>query len=174
MSQAIIALAIITLTMITSCSSQTTDSAAADKAQTAVLLKRFDNLDFDIYSNQKWDSLQVSHAENVLVHYPDGSTTKGLHDHIEALKPMFVFAPDTRITEHPVKFGIEGWTSVIGVLTGTFTKPMPIGGGKTIPPTGKKFTLKMSTVAKWENGKITEEYLFWDNQSFLKQVGLAQ
>ena len=134
----------------------------------------FDTLDFDVYSNQEWDRLHESHAEDILVHYPDGHTSKGLQAHIEELKPMFVFAPDTRIRTHPVKFGSGEWTSVIGVLEGTFTQPMPIGGGKTIAPTGKPFKLLMSTVGHWTKaGVMDEEYLFWDNQNFMKQIGLA-
>jgi len=134
----------------------------------------FDTLDFDVYTHQKWDRFKESHAQDILVHYPDGHTSKGLDKHIEELKPMFVFAPDTRIEVHPVKFGSGEWTSVIGVLEGTFTKPMPVGGGKVIQPTGKKFKLEMSTVGHWKNGLMDEEYLFWDNQSFMKQIGLAQ
>lgn len=134
----------------------------------------FDTLDFDVYTHQKWDRLKESHAPDILVHYPDGHTTKGLDSHIEELKPMFVFAPDTRIEVHPVKFGSGEWTSVIGVLEGTFTKPMPVGDGKTIAPTGKKFRLEMSTVGHWKNGVMDEEYLFWDNQAFMKQIGLAK
>jgi len=86
---------------------------------------------------------------------------------------MFIYAPDTRIREHPVKIAAGEWTSVIGVMEGTFTKPMPTGDGKSIPPTGKAFKLVMSTVGHWKNGVMDEEYLFWDNQTFMKQVGLA-
>ena len=107
------------------------------------------------------------------MHYPDGHTNKGLPEDIEELKPMFVFAPDTRIKTHPVRIQSGEWTSVIGVMDGTFTKPMPIGEGKTIPPTGKAFKLVMSTVGHWKKGLMDEEYLFWDNQSFMKQIGLA-
>ena len=71
-------------------------------ATVAKNLDTFDTLDFDVYTHQKWDRLGESHARDILVHYPDGSTTKGLDAHIEALKPMFVFAPDTRIEQHPV------------------------------------------------------------------------
>jgi len=39
---------------------------------------------------------------------------------------MFVYAPDMNIKVHPVKIGSGEWTSVIGVMAGTFTKPMPI------------------------------------------------
>jgi hypothetical protein len=136
-------------------------------------LATFDTLDFDVYTHQKWDRFRESHAEDILVYYPDGHTTRGLGPHIEALKPMFVFAPDTRIETHPVRIASGEWTSVIGVLEGTFTQPMPTPDGKTIPPTGKKFKLKMSTVGHWKAGLMDEEYLFWDNQDFMKQIGLA-
>jgi hypothetical protein len=32
----------------------------------------------------------------------------------------------------------------------------------------------MSTVGHWKNGLMDEEYLFWDNQDFMKQIGLAK
>jgi len=138
-------------------------------------LRRFDSLDFQFYSNQKWDSFAISHDANIKVYYPDGTTTTGLYpQHIDMLTPMFVFAPDTKITSHPVKFGTGEWTTVIGEMEGTFSKPMPIENGKTIPPTGKKFKLSMCTVGHWKDGKMIEEYLFWDNQAFMKQIGLAK
>ncbi|OCP38048.1 ester cyclase [Ensifer sp. LC163] len=138
-------------------------------------LATFDTLDFDVYTNQKWDRLHESHAKDILVHYPDGHTTKGIDAHIEELKPTFVFAPDTRIEQHPVRFGSGEWTGVIGVMEGTFTRPMPIGGGKTIEPTGKAFKIQMATLGHWtKEGVMDEEYLFWDNQGFMKQIGLAQ
>lgn len=147
-----------------------TDAATADKN-----LANFDVLDFDVYSNQQWDRLKESHAENIVVHYPDGTTTTGIPDHVEKLKPLFAWAPDTKIVEHPIRIGNGEWTAVTGQLTGTFTEPMPIGDGKTIPPTGKKFVITMATIAHWtEAGVIDEEHLFWDNQAFMTQIGLAQ
>jgi predicted ester cyclase len=137
-------------------------------------LQKFDTLDFDVYTNQKWDRLSESHAKDIVVHYPDGHQSKGLDAHIEELKPMFVLAPDTHIKVHPVKIASGEWTSVIGMIEGTFTKPMPVGEGKTLPPTGKTFRLPMNTVGHWKNGVMDEEYLFWDNASFLKQIGLGQ
>ena len=101
-------------------------------------LATFDTLDFDVYTNQKWERFFESHAKDILVHYPDGHTSKGLEQHIEELKPMFVFAPDTRIEVHPVKIASGEWASVIGVIQATFTQPMPMPDGKAIPPTGKK------------------------------------
>ncbi len=145
------------------------DQNAAIKAH----LVRFDSLDFDIYSHQKWDQLNISHADNIIVTYPDGHQTSNLPTHIEALKPLFVFAPDTKITGHPVKFGSGEWTCVTGIMTGTFSKPMPIGNGSTIPPTNKPFKLTMCTVGHWKNGKMIEETLFWDNATMMKQIGVG-
>ncbi len=137
-------------------------------------LKNFDDLDYNVFTNQKWVELHRSHADDVVVHWPDGHTTKGIKKHIEDLKAMFVWAPDTRIKEHPVKVADKEWTAVIGVMEGTFTKPMPIGGGKSISPTGQAYKITMATIGHWVNGKMNEEYLFWDNQEFMKEIGLGK
>ncbi|WP_423737138.1 ester cyclase [Chitinophaga caseinilytica] len=150
-------------------------SYRAEKALVDQHLTRFDSLDFVFYSNQQWPDFAISHAHDIVAHYPDGSKTTGLApQHIDMLKPMFVFAPDTKIKQHPVRFGSGEWTAVIGEMEGTFSAPMPIGNGKSIPPTGKKFKLSMATIGKWKDGKMTEEYLFWDNQAFMQQIGLGQ
>lgn len=136
-------------------------------------LQKFDTLDFVVYSNQEWERLHESHAKNILVYYPDGSTTVGLEAHIAALKPMFVFAPNTKITVHPIRFGTGKYTAVTGYIEGTFSQPMPIGNDKFIQPTGKSFKLPMVTIGLWKDGVMYEEHLFWDNQAFMKQIGLA-
>ena len=147
----------------------------SDQAITHTRLTRFDSLDFNFYSNQQWDQLAISHDAGIQVFYPDGSMSLGLPSHIDQLKPLFVFAPDTKITNHRVKFGSGDWTAVIGDIQGTFTQPMPLTGtegSKTIPPTNKPFKFSMCTIGHWKEGKMTEEYLFWDNQAFMKQIGL--
>jgi len=136
-------------------------------------LETFDELDFDVFTNQKWDRLHESHSQDVIVHWPDGRTTEGIETHIEDLKAMFVYAPDTRIQEHPIKIASGEWTSVIGIFEGTFTEPMPLPDGTVIEPTGKAFKLTMCTVGYWKDGVMVEEYLFWDNHAFMKQIGLA-
>ena len=137
-------------------------------------LQTFDTLDFDVFSNQKWDRLKESHSENIVVTWPDGHETKGIAKHIEDLKALFVFAPDIAIKEHPIRFGSGSWTAVTGVMTGTFTKPMPTPDGKTIAPTGKRFAIGMATVGHWSGSTMDHEWLFWDNQDFMKQIGLQE
>jgi predicted ester cyclase len=137
-------------------------------------LTKFDTLDFDVFSNQKWDRLKESHAQDIVVSWPDGHDTHGLDKHIEDLKGMFVAMPDLKITEHPIKIANGRWTAVTGRMVGTFSKPMPIGNGKVAPPTGKKVDMTMATIAHWTDaGVMDHEWLFWDNQTFMKQIGLA-
>ena len=110
----------------------------------------------------------------MIVHWPDGHTTTGIDKHIEDLSSMFVWAPDTRIEEHPIKVGQGEWTAVIGVIQGTFTQPMPIGNGQFIEPTGQAYKVNMATFAHWPNGgPMDEEYLFWDNAELNRQLGLG-
>ncbi len=146
---------------------------ADDKATVDKNLETFDTLDYVVFSNQEWTRLHESHSKDVKVNWPDGHYTNGIERHIEDLKAMFVYSPDTSIKVHPVKIGSGEWTSVIGVMTGTFTKPMPIGDGKFIQPTGKKFSINMCTVGHWKNGVMIEEWLFWDNATYMKQIGLG-
>lgn len=141
----------------------------ADDARIATNLKAFDVLDFEVFSGQQWDRLHESHAQDIKVHWPDGRIAEGIDAHIDDLKAFFVFAPDTRIETHPVRIGQGEWTGVVGVIQGTFSEPMPIGGGKFIKPTGKSYKLTMATVGHWtDEGVMDEEFLFWDNHAFYK------
>ena len=147
-----------------------------ERATTELRLAKFDSLDFDYYNNQKWDMLSRSHADDIKCYYPDGGTSTGLYpQHIDQLKPIFVFAPDTKCKTHVARFGSGEWTCVIEETEGTFSRPMPIGNGKSIAPTGKHFKFSLATVGHWgPDEKMNEEYLFWDNLSLLKQIGLAK
>jgi len=135
-------------------------------------LNKFDTLDYKVFTNQQWSRMFESHSKFIRVHWPDGRNTIGIDKHVEDLKDMFIYAPNTSIRQHPIRFGSANMTCVVGVMTGTFTRPMPIGKGKFIQPTGKSFSIQLCTVGIWKDAVMIEEYLFWDNQSFMKQIGI--
>lgn len=110
------------------------------------------------------------HADDVLVQYPDGSTTKGIEEHVEWANG-FWSAFDSEISEHPIKLAHGDWTAVIGEISITFARPLETPDGETISPTGKTWQGRMCTVARWEDGEIAEEILFWDNLDVMKTVG---
>jgi hypothetical protein len=143
--------------------------------QTERNLKTFDELDFDVWSNQKWDRASESHAENVKVYWPDGRVTTGLHDHIEDMRFIFTFAPDAKISSHPIRIGDGAWTAVTGEMKGTFTQPMHLPNGKVLPPTGKAFAISLVTIGHWDDsGRMDQEWLYWDNHHFFQQLGIAE
>jgi predicted ester cyclase len=51
---------------------------------------------------------------------------------------------------------------------------MPLANGSSIEPTGKHFKITMVTIARWEDERIAEEHLFWDNAEMMRQMGLGQ
>ena len=156
-------------------SGQKTNDFAALEKQVQQHLATFDDLDFNVFSNQQWDELKHSHSQDVKVHWPDGHITIGIDRHIADLKYLFTYAPDTRIKEHPVKVGQGEWTAVYGIMEGTFTKPMTTADGKVIQPNGKSFKLPMATISHWtKEGPMDEEYLFWDNTTYVAQLGLSK
>lgn len=146
--------------------------AAADLC--AQRLSTFDTLDFDVFTHQKWDRLGESHAPDITVTWPDGHETHGIAKHIEDLKGMFVASPDTRVSDHPIRVCSGDYTAVTGVMEGTFSRPMPGPDGKMIAPTGKAVHMLMATIGHWKGNTMDHEWLFWDNQTYMRQMGLMQ
>jgi hypothetical protein len=120
-------------------------------------LENFDDLDFNVYTGQEWDQLGKSHSKDITVHWPDGRMTKGIDAHKGA--------SDQDCSGE--------WTSVMSIMEGTFSQPKLIGDGKTISPTGKPFKVTLVTIGHWKDGVMDEEWLMWDNQTFMKQIGLV-
>ena len=145
-----------------------------DRATARKNLETLDAIDLVVFNNQEWTRMHEGHSKDVIVNWPDGHQTNGIESHIADLKAMLVYAPDTMVKAHPIKFGSGEFTAVTGVMTGTFSEPMPIGDGKFIQPTGKKYAISLCTIAHWKDGVMIEEWLFWDNATFMKQIGLGQ
>lgn len=78
------------------------------------------------------------------------------------------------VEECRLRLATDNLTAVMGVMKGTFSKPMPDGKGGTIAPTGKAFAVDMVTVGIWNRqGTMDEEFLFWDNRTFYGEMGLS-
>ena len=92
------------------------------------------------------------------------------------MKGIFLFAPDTHVTEHEIRFGTNDaeWTTNLSWVEGTFTQPMDIGNGEFIPPNGKKFRIPLVTLGHWGKDRLMhEEYLIDDTATFADQLGLS-
>jgi predicted ester cyclase len=154
---------------------QAAEPSAKERDQVQAHLKRFDQLDFEAYSERKNMKLfREIHCPDVKVVFPDGRTTQGIDQHVTDINGLFNGTPDSRITAHPIAFGSGDWTVTTGVMEATFSEPMKLPDGKSIAPTGKKVKMPMATIAKWKNGCIAEEHLFWDNAEYMKQLGIGR
>ena len=89
---------------------------------------------------------------------------------------MFKTFPDNKVHNRPYKtfFASGDWTCSIARFTGTMKGPMIGPGGTEIPPTGKTFEVDFCTVARWENGEIVEENLFYDVVGLMSQIGVGK
>ena len=125
------------------------------------------------WNRREWDKLSQTRAQDETVVMPDGRVVSGLAGQIADAKILIAWAPDAKVTKHPIAFGQGDWTVVVREVEGTFSAPMPNPtGGAPIPPTGKHFTMQMASYSHWNSeGKVDRDYLFWDNKAWMKQIG---
>lgn len=151
------------------------DAYEAEKALEAKNVALYDKMDLEAFTAHDMETIKQIHSDDVIVYNPDGSVTRGMTPAHEAeLQWLFNTFPDIEINEHPIKFGSGDWTAGMSVTTGTFSAPMKLASGEVIEPTGKSFKIRIVTLVRWKDGRIAEEYLFWDNLDWNRQIGIAK
>jgi hypothetical protein len=102
-------------------------------------LDAFDDLDFKGWNGPDWDVFRHRHTDDVIVEMM-GKRTTNLDDHVALCEDVIKQNPKLKIEDHPIKLAEGEWTAVMGNLP----------GGR-----------RMVTVAKWRDGAISEEYVFF-------------
>jgi hypothetical protein len=123
----------------TSSSSNQTEIVVAQTPEEQANLDRFDRLDFEAWNNRNWTLFEELHSPDVLVVDFTGTTTSGIDQHLQWAMAAVSAQPESRVLAHPIKIAAGDWTAVTGALPGNLT---------------------MLTLARWEDGRIAEEYLF--------------
>jgi len=128
----------------------------------------------DAWNKQDWDTFEKRHKSDTVVRWPAQPPTHGVHNHRKESAQMFKTFPDNRVENRPYKtfFASGDWTCSIARFHGTMTGPMVLANGATIPPTGKRFEVDFCTVARWHDGQIVEENLFYDVVGMMTQLGI--
>jgi ketosteroid isomerase-like protein len=81
-----------------------------------------------------------------------------------------VAAPDNQLK--PLRTFEAGDTIIVeGIYSGTHTGPLA-GPGGTIPATGRAFSFPYVDVLQARDGKFVAHRIYWDNVTFLAQLGL--
>jgi hypothetical protein len=120
-------------------SSNQTEIVVAQTPEEQANLDRFDKLDFEAWNNRNWTLFEELHSPDVLVVDFNGNTTRGIDQHLQWAMAAVSAQPESRVLAHPIKIAAGDWTAVTGTLPGNLT---------------------MVTLARWEDGRIAEEYLF--------------
>jgi SnoaL-like polyketide cyclase len=130
----------------------------------------------DAFNCRDLDAMDALHHPEVVA-YTTGAAepTRILPPHRELIEDLIRAFPDVRVHNdpYPIQFGQGEWTTAISKMTGTFTGELIGPDGPPIPPTGKPFDVKFTTIGKWQNGQLVEEWVFWDQTLLLEQIGLA-
>jgi steroid delta-isomerase-like uncharacterized protein len=59
------------------------------------------------------------------------------------------------------------------VVSGTHTAPLAMPNGDSLPPTNRRVTLPGCTIAEFRGGKVSRQQIYWDQLSFLNQLGVV-
>ena len=88
-----------------------------------------------------------------------------------AMQAFFKAFPDAKLV--PISaWGAGDHVVVAGRFEGTNKGPLPAMGIKK--PTGKAVSARYLDIARWEKGKIKEEWLFYDGMAMAQQLGLGR
>jgi hypothetical protein len=136
-------------------------------------LERMKTLD-DAWNAQNWDVFRKRHSTDTAVYWPgQPEPTRGREAH-QAESEAFFKSIENHLDNNPYKvmFAQGDWTCTIARWTGRMTGPLKDLNGNVRPPTNKRFELEFCTVARWKDGEIVEENLFYDQVDFMRQIGL--
>ncbi|MFG3618691.1 ester cyclase [Nocardia sp. NPDC047654] len=108
-------------------------------------------------------------TEDVAAQFPSGPLTG-----IEALRGMigaFITAfPGMKIERRNT--WVDGDTAIAEIVfTGVQTGPLATADGE-VPPSGRTVTFPLIDTFTLRDGKVGEHRVYWDNVSFLTQLGL--
>ena len=135
--------------------SRPTDIVVARNPQERVNLERFDYGTLEGINNRNMTALRELHTPGVLaVGFGEGfgnNITKGIEPHLEDVKPT---AEGLKILAHPIKIAAGNWTVVTGQTS--------------------LENVSMVTVARWEDNRIAEEYVFFSEANLLDPMILGQ
>jgi SnoaL-like domain len=126
-------------TSTTSASSNQTEIVVAQTPEEQANLDRMDRLDFEAWNNRNWTPFEELHSPDVLVVDFAGNTTRGIDQHLQWAMAFVAAQPESKVSAHPIKIAAGDWTVATGTLPGNLT---------------------LLTLARWEDGRMVEEYLF--------------
>jgi len=110
--------------------------------------------------------VDTMYSIDCIYHNADFLDAKGPEEIKKFVKWVYTAYPDFAITlDEPMKF--KDRTVITFKATGTNDGPL----GENMPPTGKKMSFTGISITKIENGKIIEEWVYYNQLPIYNQLG---
>ena len=109
-------------------------------------------------------------AENVVTETPSG-VVEGIEGFRGLARAFFTAAPDMKLAIRNT-WEVGDTIIVEGVYSGTQSGPLATPDGSEIPATGRSFSFPYVDILRAREGKFVEHRVYWDNITFLTQLGL--
>ena len=123
-------------------------------------------------NNRDWDTVFRLHSEGHLRYDTNRAKPMKVLDLYREYVIGFAEAfPDLHI-EVIREFGQGDMVCDEHITSGTHTGPMKSSDGKTIPPSGKRFSVRNCHIYRIKAGKIVETWRYLDQLVFLSQLDL--
>jgi predicted ester cyclase len=121
------------------------------------------------YNSHDAKGVDAYNAPDLVYHDMSMPADQTAKESLAATLTMFKAFPDVKLVPLSA-WGAGSYVVVAGRFEGTNKGPMPAMGIKK--PTGKAISARYLDIARWENGKIKEEWLFYDGLAMARQLGL--
>jgi len=126
------------------------------------------------FNERNWIAYSDGFAENFKgwnTHTGDHKDKKAHMAHAKEFCEMFA---DCAVHNDPYVVAVSNgdWTCTVARFTGTMNGSYKKVSGTDIVPTGKPFDILLANFARWQDGKIVEEYEFLDQAEIFRQAGI--
>jgi predicted ester cyclase len=111
----------------------------------------------------------VDNAADAVFHDVTAPKDQNLKENTAAAAEMFRAFPDAKLVSSSI-WGAGDYVVTVGRFEGTNGGAFPMMGIKK--PTGKTARVGYVEIARFENGKVKEDWLFYNGMAFASQLGL--
>jgi steroid delta-isomerase-like uncharacterized protein len=125
----------------------------------------------DAFNAKDMDAFIANQCPEVEFVLPGGITIRGRDEVRQQLQANWTAFPDGTVTcMGQVATGDGAATEIL--FTGTHTGPLSTPNG-TLPPTGRRISLRQASVHRIEDGLAASEHVYFDQVELMTQLGLS-
>jgi predicted ester cyclase len=123
------------------------------------------------YNSHDAKGVDACNAPGLVIHDMAMPADQSAKESFAGMQEFFKAFPDAKLAPESI-WAAGSYVVAAGRLTGTNKGAMPAIGVKK--PTGKTLSIQYLDVTRWENGKLQEEWMFYDGAAFAQQLGLGR